>query len=175
MSETVLIEAPVKLREVKDERVYRYSYKLTVDTVAALIQKGFSQADISRLLNVSESAVSQFIGRHPEIEALIDNTDQMLAIRFKRHAIGYLDSIKASDIEKASLLQRVTASGIATDKYRLLSGQSTENVSMKVSPLEADALESIAQEAARRVIQAQDVVIEPYDNDNNEVKTEESE
>ena len=40
-----------------------------------------------------------------------------------------LDSINPTDMEKASLLQKVTSSSILIDKRRLISGESTQNVS----------------------------------------------
>lgn len=47
-----------------------------------------------------------------------------------------LDSINEKDIEKSSLLQKVTASSILIDKRRLLDNQSTSNVSV-ISALES--------------------------------------
>lgn len=47
-----------------------------------------------------------------------------------------LDSINDKDIEKSSLLQKVTASSILIDKRRLLDNQSTSNVSV-ISALES--------------------------------------
>ena len=39
-------------------------------------------------------------------------------------------SITPEDIDKASMLQKVTASGIAFDKMRLLRGESTANLGL---------------------------------------------
>lgn len=41
-----------------------------------------------------------------------------------------LDSINSNDLEKSSLLQKVTSASILIDKRRLIDGQSTENVSI---------------------------------------------
>lgn len=42
-----------------------------------------------------------------------------------------LDAISASDLEKASLLQKTTAASQLIDKRRLIDGESTENVSVQ--------------------------------------------
>jgi hypothetical protein len=41
-----------------------------------------------------------------------------------------LDSINEKDLDKASLLQKVTSASILIDKRRLIDGQSTENISV---------------------------------------------
>jgi predicted transcriptional regulator len=147
------------------------NYKLSVDNVATLILSGINnQAQLARMLGVSPQAINQYIHRHADdLRILIDNTDSIMAIKYKYQAMRYLDSIDNSTIQKASLLQRVTAAGISTDKYRLLSGQSTENISVKVSEAEMSTLRDIAKDAALRVIQAQDVVTEDNHNQEDQV------
>ena len=56
-----------------------------------------------------------------------------------------LDSINQNDINKASLLQKVTSSSILIDKRRLLDGESTQNVNHLAS---LDQLSSIASQLA---------------------------
>lgn len=53
-----------------------------------------------------------------------------------------LDSITTTDIEKASLLQKVTSSSILIDKRRLLDGESTQNVNHLASLDNLSALAS---------------------------------
>jgi len=104
---------------------------LTVEHIAALLRRNYTQADIARLSNVSPQAVNQFINNNYEVlHPLIDNTDHILASKLKSKAIGIINSIVDSDIQKASLMQRSTAAGIFIDKYRLLSGQSTDNLAV---------------------------------------------
>ena len=104
---------------------------LTVEHVAALLRRNYSKSDIAKLSNVSPQAVDQFIDRHYEVlHPLIDITDYILASKLKAKAIGIINSIEQSDIEKASLMQKSTAAGIFIDKYRLLSGQSTDNLAI---------------------------------------------
>lgn len=57
-----------------------------------------------------------------------------------------LDSINSRDLEKASLLQKVTSSSILIDKRRLLDGESTANVNHLAS---LDNLSNMAQEIAQ--------------------------
>lgn len=69
-----------------------------------------------------------------------------------------LDSINQNDLNKASLLQKVTSSSILIDKRRLLDGESTQNVNHLAS---LDNLSNMAQDIARtmgkfEVIEAQE-------------------
>ena len=51
-----------------------------------------------------------------------------LAEKYKQIADVIVKSISPKDIDKASLLQKMTASGIGTDKHLLLSGEPTANI-----------------------------------------------
>jgi hypothetical protein len=163
--DTAILDQPLDIANLDAINVlaYKPNYKLTIENVAALLLKGITnQSQMGRLLGVSRQAIDQYLDRHADtLRVLIDNTDTALAIRFKKQAIDYLDSIDTDTIQKASLLQRMTASGIATDKYRLLSGQSTENISLRVSDSERSDIEQIAREAAIKAMRTQDVVSEP--------------
>jgi len=104
---------------------------LTIEHVSALLRRNYTQADIARLSNCSKQAISQFIERHYEVlHPLIDNTDYILACKLKGKAIEIINSIDSEDIKKSNMLQKTTSFGILTDKYRLLSGQSTENLAV---------------------------------------------
>lgn len=131
-------------------------YRLTIDNVSTLILKSFSQTQIAKILRVSKQAVNQFINNHADtLRPLIDNTDSILAQRFKREAIESLDSIDTILREKASYSQRIIGSAIATEKYRLLADKSTGNVSVMITDSERENLQSIAAEAGRKAIQEQ--------------------
>ncbi len=57
----------------------RKKVKLSVPLIDCYIAKGYTQADISRLCNVSSSAVSDYIRRHyDELAPLVDSRDNCL-------------------------------------------------------------------------------------------------
>ena len=104
---------------------------LTVDHVSALLRRNYNQSEIARRSGVTVQAVNQFIQRNYEVlHSLVDNTDFILSQKLKGKAAMIIESIEIADVQKANLLQKATAFGILTDKYRLLSGQSTENVAV---------------------------------------------
>ena len=118
--------------------------KLTVEHIAALISKNYTQAQCASLLKVSRQAVNQFIERHRDVLIpLIDATDMALSLRCKAKAIEILNSVDEVDVKKASLLQKATALGIFVDKYRLLSSQSTANVDLHLHAKLEEELKSL--------------------------------
>lgn len=123
VNDVVKIDYPVQ--EVKP--------KLTVHTIAAMLQKNMNQSQIAESFGISRQAVSAYMKRNENIIYEIIQPDAYMALKFKAEAINALDSVTVKDREKASYLQKVTASGILTDKYRLLSGQSTDNIAIDAS------------------------------------------
>ena len=98
--------------------------RLTIPIVSAYLNRGYTQADISRACNVSKQAVSQFIQVHHD--RLIQlGSDDILSHKYRLLTHQLLDSVTPESIEAASLKDRMVTAGIATDKDRLLSGQAT--------------------------------------------------
>ena len=64
---------------------------------------------------------------HKYTQGIVDKK-KTLAEKYKQIADVIVKSISPKDIEKASLLQKMTASGIGTDKHLLLSGEPTSNI-----------------------------------------------
>ena len=64
---------------------------------------------------------------HKYTQGIVDKK-KTLAEKYKQIADVIVKSISPKDIEKASLLQKMTASGIGTDKHLLLSGEPTANI-----------------------------------------------
>lgn len=120
--------------------------KLTVEHVAALLQKNYTQVQIAKHLHVSRQAVDQFVDRHYDIlQPLIDNTDTVFAIRLKSEAIKVANSIDDADHKKANLLQKATTVGILIDKYRLLTNKSTDNLDIHLHAKIEDALKQLQE------------------------------
>lgn len=103
---------------------------MDVPTFVSLIQRGMSQSQIASAYKRSKQAISQWKQYHADEIYRLLQPDSYLALKFKDISITTLDSISQKDLEKASYLQKMTAAGIAVDKYRLLSSQSTANVDL---------------------------------------------
>ena len=103
---------------------------LDVITFVSLVQRGMTQAQIAKLYKRSPQAINQFKDRNAsEIYKLLQ-PQSYLALKFQLEALHALDSISQKDRDHASYLQKATVAGIAVDKYRLLSSQSTANVDL---------------------------------------------
>jgi len=109
--------------------------RLNVPLVNFYLSKGKTQAQISRLCNVSQQAVSYYINYHrDEIDFLRDNLRDnllrdgaaLIAHKAGRNLAGILDKMVGGEKD---LIALNAVSGTHIDKYRLLSGQSTANIS----------------------------------------------
>lgn len=119
------------------ENLTKIKVKLTVPLIASYIAKGYTQANIARVCNLSDQAVSDYIKRHyDELAPLVDTTDNILAMRSKHlanKAQGKIEVILEVDsFNKKDLVPLNIVSGTHVDKYRLLSDKSTQNVSAEV-------------------------------------------
>ena len=69
------------------ETLKNVKVKLSVPLIASYLDKGYTQANIARICNVSYQAVSDYIKRHyDELAPLVDTTDGILAMRSKHLA-----------------------------------------------------------------------------------------
>ena len=118
------------MEDIKDIPVCAPRYVLSVPIVATLLAKGQTQADIAKLFDVSQSAVSSFVGRHKAKLSLLDNFDDVMINNLKSTAMDAQADI-AETVQKASFSQRMVGTGIAIDKMRLLQDKSTANVSVR--------------------------------------------
>lgn len=85
-------------------------------------------------------AIAKQIGRSPHtIKAYLSHEDVQVEVLEKKAeletlysnlATELIVSVTRQDIDKSSMLQKVTASGICTDKMRLLRNESTSNVAV---------------------------------------------
>lgn len=107
--------------------------KLSVPLLASYLIKNYKQADIARLCNVSPQAVNDYIFRHyDELGPLIGKDDGLIAMKCKHVANKAMDRIDQhlDETTKKDLVALNIISGTHIDKYRLLNGQSTQNVSV---------------------------------------------
>jgi len=109
--------------------------RLNVPLINFYLSKGKTQAQIARLCNVSAQAVSYYIDYHrDEIDFLRDNLRDnllrdgaaLIAHKAGRNLAGILDKMVGGEKD---LIALNAVSGTHIDKYRLLSGQSTANIS----------------------------------------------
>ncbi len=121
------------VEEFKDFKV-----KLTIPLITKLLLEAMTVSQIARQCNVSPQAVSQFIKRHyDKIIVNADPTGKLLAYKNKLIAAQATDHIdKILSIEtftKRDLQSLSIVNGVATDKMRLLQGESTQNLSVASS------------------------------------------
>lgn len=113
-----------------------------IDIVKALRQKmqGRSYREIAKLQGIHHTAVHQAIApilaKLPSSE-LLEEYKANSADVFQNVAMRTLLSINEGDLEKANLRDKVIAAGIATDKARLISGQSTSNSHVIIGAIQA--------------------------------------
>lgn len=108
-----------------------FKVPLSVQFIAKYLKAGRSQAEISRIAGVTPQAVNDYIHKRYELfEPLLDRDDtaladlsKLVAIKAQRNLTALLDDTP----EKKDLIALNAISGTHIDKYRLLSGKSTEN------------------------------------------------
>lgn len=96
---------------------------------AVMSAQGATPNSIGKALRRDGKTVSKAL-REPEVVSLIEEVKGELADAFESLTRRMLGSITDADIQKISSYQRVVASGICTDKMRLIRGQSTNNTAM---------------------------------------------
>jgi hypothetical protein len=109
------------------------------------------QIKILRASGLSFHAISQEIQRDPKtikktcldpmVASGIKEIQEELADAYEGLARRMIDSIAEEDIQKINAYQRTIASGICTDKMRLLRNESTENISMQTLYADLEDLE----------------------------------
>lgn len=97
-----------------------------LEKVKTLYASGVTPHAIAQQLGRSQHTIQKALDSKGVLEEVKEIRKDLIS-KFENLAEQLIDSIKPADIEKASMLQRVTASGIAIDKSRLLSNQSTSN------------------------------------------------
>lgn len=110
--------------------------------MTALLASGLTCHAVSKELRRSPHTIKKY-SQMPEIAEGIEAAKAELADMFEGMARKMLESISSEDIEKINAYQRIVSSGIATDKMRLLRGESTQNInyleaSQKLAELEAE-------------------------------------
>jgi IS30 family transposase len=96
-----------------------------------MIANGSSYNAVGRELGRDPKTVKRY-AIEPEVSNEIKQKQQNLAEWYEDLAKRMLSSITDQDIEKINAYQRTVSAGIATDKLRLLTNQSTENVALLV-------------------------------------------
>jgi len=111
-----------------DKTLTPYSMKFAL--ADALLQEGRMVKDVVRLSGLCIETVTRIKkGERKVSQIWVDALKKNESAKHTFLSNTILDSISKSDIEKASLLQKVTSSSILIDKRRLLDGESTQNVS----------------------------------------------
>lgn len=81
----------------------------------------------------------------------IKEIQEVLADQYESLSLRMIESITDEDIEKLNAYQRTIASGICTDKMRLLRNESTSNISMEVLHVREEDMERGIIEAEQRL------------------------
>jgi len=128
----ITITLPPKRRNQFDPQARGNAMPEEKAVAIALKAQGLTHVEIGEILGRSISSISNWI--HSSSDLAISSMADGLKKHggAKRHLISdaILGKISDTDVEKASLLQKVTASAILTEKARLLEGESTQNVSV---------------------------------------------
>jgi len=104
------------------------------ERIKLLIADGCSFNAVGRELHRDPKTVKRY-ACEPQVSNQIKQKQQNLAEWYEDLAKRMLSSITDQDIEKINAYQRTVSAGIATDKLRLLTDQSTENVAVIVNAI----------------------------------------
>lgn len=95
--------------------------------VALMTAEGRTPNYIGKALSRDRKTIAAALAK-PETAELVEERRTDLADMYETLSRRMVDSITDEDITKINAYQRTVASGIATDKMRLLRGQSTANL-----------------------------------------------
>ena len=99
------------------------------EKVKTLSASGKTPHSIAKELKRSPHTIRRYISC-PEASTQIQEIKEELSGMFEGLAKRMITSISDEDILKINAYQRTVSAGISTDKYRLLSGQSTDNLAI---------------------------------------------
>lgn len=103
--------------------------KTTQNNVAILAAHGASVTKISKQTGLHHNTVKKVL-QEPTVIALKEGAEQQLADLFAETANRALKKITDEKLDAANAQQLGVLAGICTDKNRLLSNKSTDNVSL---------------------------------------------
>ena len=95
-----------------------------------LIDKGLSHSEAAKVVDAERSAITKAVQPYLLNKEALEKDKKELGNIFLDLSMRYARSITDEDIKKTPPGARVTNMAIAYDKYRLETGQSTENVSV---------------------------------------------
>ena len=101
------------------------------EQIKLLLADGGSFNAVAQELKRDPKTIKRYASE-PQVSNEIKQKQQNLAEWYEDLAKRMLASITDHDIEKINAYQRTVSAGIATDKLRLLTNQSTENVAILV-------------------------------------------
>jgi hypothetical protein len=122
--------------------------------IASLYAVGKSATSIAKEIGRSKGAVIHAVRHNDTVKVLIDEQREELADLFDQVTRQALLHITGEKLEKSSARDLGVLAGIALDKTRLLSGQSTTNLSVLLAG-PATAAEVHASAAYERIIEVE--------------------
>lgn len=125
MEQAVLKDTPVSQR--KNRKPITKDKK---DLAIKLSKSDLPHSQIAEIIDVDRSTVTRLLQPYRLNKASLEIDKKELGNIFLDLSMRYARSITDDDIKKTAPGQRVTNMAIAYDKYRLETGQSTENVSI---------------------------------------------
>ncbi len=126
---------------------------MELEQVKALRASGLSFHAISKHLDRDPKTIKKAC-LDPDMAPQIAQVKVALADRFEDVAVRMLTAISDEDITRINAYQRTLSAAISTDKMRLLTGQSTENISLHaiIERIEREERERPARERRKDVV-----------------------
>jgi len=130
---------------------------MELEQVKALRASGLTYHAISKQLGRNHKTIKKAC-LDPEMAPQIEQVKVALADRFENVAVRMLTAISDKDINALDAYKKTLSAAISTDKMRLLTGQSTENISLhaiieKIEREEREERERPARERQKEVAQ----------------------
>ncbi len=125
-----------------------------LEQIKVLRASGLTFHAISKRLNRAPQTIKKAC-LTPEMAPQIAQVKVALADRFENVAVRMLTAISDEDINALDAYKKTLSAAISTDKHRLLTGQSTENISLHaiIERIEREEREQPARERQKEVAQ----------------------
>ena len=126
---------------------------LSVEGIAHFLILGYSIPKIATKFNVCNQAVYQYVNRHKEELVDLLDYDTLHSLRIKNVSGKLVKQIDSVLDKEKSVKDLAIAHTNLTKDQRLISGESTDNVSVKIAENEMGELQALADLIADKAIQ----------------------
>ncbi len=121
-----------------------------IENIKVLKANGLSYYAVAKRVGRDFKTVKRCC-QQPRNSEEIESIQQELASYFEDLTMRLITSVTDEGIDKLNVLQRVTSAAICVDKFRLMRGDSTENIAVKASRATLSEIDQMVIELEKKL------------------------